>query len=157
MSKLQTSKTCLVNMLINIYVEIYQYIYQYICRNFYLKIYEIKLYVNKMGPKHKCALNRKDSFCLWVCEENYPKVNLFPDVLDISILCRRTEEVPRTSIKSEFFPPQKENLLCCRQNSISYQSKYHFRLKTYELTFITAIFPDTRGFLYASFVLCLMS
>ena len=110
-----------------------------------------------MGPKHKCALNRKDSFCLWVCEENYPKVNLFPDVLDISILCRRTEEVPRTSIKSEFFLPQKENLLCCRQNSISYQSKYHFRLKTYELTFITAIFPDTRGFLYAPAVLCLMS
>ena len=111
----------------------------------------------KIKQKHKCALNRGGIFCLRVSQENYPKVNLLPDVLDISILCRRTEEVPRTSIKSEFFPPQKENLLCCRQNSISYQSKYHFRRKTYELTFVTAILPDAGEILYAPALPCLMS
>ena len=99
----------------------------------------------KKGPKHKCALNRVGIFCLRVGQENYPEVNLVPDVPDISILCRRTEELPRTSIKSEFSPPQKENLLCCRQNSISYQSKFHFGLKTYELTFVTI---DAREFLH---------
>ena len=93
-------------------------------------------------------------FCLRVSQENYPEVNLVPDVPDISILCRRTEELPRTSIKSEFSPPQKENLLCCRQNSISYQSKFHFGLKTYELTFVTI---DAREFLHDPAALSLTS
>ena len=75
------------------------------------------------------CFGRRDIFCLRLSEENYPKVNLVPDVPDISILCRRTEEVPRTSIKSEFLPRKKKTLLCCGRNSISYQSRYHFQIK----------------------------
>ena len=75
------------------------------------------------------CFGRRDIFCLRLSEENYPKVNLVPDVPDISILCRRTEEVPRTSIKSEFLPRKKKTLLCCGRNSISYQSRYHIQIK----------------------------
>ena len=72
-------------------------------------------------------------------EENYPKVNLVPDVPDISILCRRTEEVPRTSIKSEFLPRKKKTLLCCGRNSISYQSRYHFQIKTKQNSVVSIV------------------
>ena len=81
------------------------------------------------------CFGRRDIFCLRLSEENYPKVNLVPDVPDISILCRRTEEVPRTSIKSEFLPRKKKTLLCCGRNSISYQSRYHFQIKEQILCF----------------------
>ena len=81
------------------------------------------------------CFGRRDIFCLRLSEENYPKVNLVPDVPDISILCRRTEEVPRTSIKSEFLPRKKKTLLCCGRNSISYQSRYHFQIKNIILWF----------------------
>ena len=65
-------------------------------------------------------------FCLRVSQENYPEVNLVPDVLDISILCRRTEEVPRTSIKSEFSRRKKKTFFVV--GKIQYPINQNFTL-----------------------------